>query len=204
MSEHGSRRESAATGHASPLEVAAYLDGGASAEERDRLEVHLSECSECCEELVAVAKLRSKSGRPGRFWLAGGAIAAAAAAVVLLVGSPGTRMELGEADTPVPVQRTTPAAATGIEALTPPEGGAVWAERLLFAWRSAGSGSPLYRLAVVTEQGDSVWAVTTRDTSIAPSEARLDPGRTYLWYVDALLPGGRVRTSGIRHFRVER
>lgn len=190
-------------GHLEAGDLAAYLDGGASAEERAGTEAHLSICSVCCGELIAVQRLRRRPMYRRPVWLAGTAVAAAAV-VALLVGQPWSLVQVSSADRAAAVERSSSADRPFVEAVTPAEGAAVPAGELVLVWRPAGSGSPLYAVSVATVDGDSVWGASTRDTVQVLPAGILEPDRTYLWYVDALLTDGRPASTGIRHFRTGR
>lgn len=203
MSEHSNTVDVTESGHIRPHDLAAYLDGGASEGERALVEAHLSACSACCEELIEVRRLRAESPHRRRVgWYLAGAASAAAVLAILLVGQPWKEPTPGAV---LPsTQRAPSAAAPGVKTLSPGDGEGVGAEGLVFSWRPAGAGPVLYNLVLTTEEGDSIWAATTRDTIVAPPEGDvLEPGRTYLWYVDALLSDGRPASSGVRHFRIE-
>ncbi len=188
-----------AEGHLEPGDLAAYLDGGLSDEERAELEAHLSICSACCGELIAVRRLGRQPIHRRPVWLAATA-AAAAAVVALLIGQPWALVQ-APADRMAPVQRTSSADRPFVEVVTPSEGAVVPADELELVWKPAGSSSPLYAVSVTTMDGDSVWAASTRDTVQVLPAGILEPDRTYLWYVDALLTDGRPASSGVHHFR---
>jgi hypothetical protein len=134
-------------------------------------------------------------------WLAGTA-AAAAAVVALLVGQPWSVIDAPPRDASS-VRVGSPGGTLTVEAVTPMDGAIVRSGELLLVWRATGGESPLYQLMVTTVEGDSVWAASTRDT-VVPFPARLlEPNRTYLWYIDALLPDGRPASTGVLHFRTE-
>ena len=82
----------------------------------------------------------------------------------------------------------------------PTDGARVGPDGVLFLWHSAGDAAH-YRITLTDEQGDVAWALRTSDTAVAlPSEVRLERGRTFYWYVDALLDGARSATTGVRGF----
>ena len=186
--------------HPEPADLAAYLDGGLRGGERAELEEHLSICSACCSELIAVQRLRRQPVYRRPAWVAG-TVAAAAAVVALLVGQPWAVLQERSADGPGSIQRSSSAERPSVEVVAPAAGAVVSPGALVLVWRPGGSGSPLYEVSVTTMEGDSVWTASTRDTlQLLPADI-LEPDRTYLWYVDALLMDGRPVSTGVHHFR---
>jgi hypothetical protein len=132
------------------------------------------------------------------------AAGAAAAAIVaaLLVARPWEDV-VSPLIEPVPVERAAPT-VSAFPVLTPEDGASLSEGDITFSWRSVNEEMAFYQLVVTTEGGDSVWTATTRDTvQILPREANLQPGRTYVWYVDVLRSDGRSLSTGIHHFRLE-
>lgn len=191
-------REEDWTGHPDGEQVAAYVERKLTSAEREELEAHLAECADCRREVAEVTLFlrRERSGR--RRWLIPSLATAAAAALLLIVvragdvdDPGGTRFrEFGEAEALPAIEAVSPAP----EAVLPPG-------EESFTWRAAGADA-FYRLTVATEEGGVVWREETADTSASlPADIRLAPGRTYYWFVDALLPDGREATTGVRRFR---
>ena len=189
--------------HLDTGEIAAYVDQAVSAGERERMEAHLALCDACTEEVAFVVKTLDAPGEETknrrRPWiLAAAGIAAVVLAGSLLIGMPGVR---GGEDR---VLRDSPAADAGgaalIQVLTPAEAGDIDVGRVEFAWRAIEAGAA-YNLTVTDEGGDVVWTGSTRDTAVLlTSQVVLEPGATYFWYVDAVLPDGRTLSSGVRSF----
>jgi putative zinc finger protein len=179
--------------HLESGEVASYLDRALSPAEQAQVETHLADCAECRGEVIAVSRLRHTRSRP-RWLILGPAVAAAAIALFLFARpaetpAPGTVLREGE----------EPPRAT-VALVAPAEGAAIPTRSPTFTWRSIGAGVS-YRLTLTDERGDVVWTATSSDTTgHAPSDVRLQAGRQYFWYVDALLPDGRSVTSGARQF----
>lgn len=72
---------------------------------------------------------------------------------------------------------------------------------LRFVWRSAGPAAT-YRLTLTDPSGAPVWTSSAPDTAVVLAETvKLEGGRAYFWYVDALLPDGRSATTGVQQFR---
>jgi|SRR5882724_5472250 len=192
MTKHGT---DAPQPHLEVHEVVAYLEGKLMAAARARLEGHLSDCDQCAAEIAAVMRLRAR--RPARFrWLTIGTAAAAAAIVgAVLLGPPHRRPVTSGPD----VERT-PGSAQVIAVVSPAEG-AIVAGHPVLRWQAI-SRAPSYRVTVTREDGDSVWAVSTSDTTVTiPAAVALTSAGRYYWYVDALLPDGASFSSGLHEFK---
>jgi len=183
--------------------LAAYLDRALPEAARRAADTHLSECPECRDELVAVTTLLN--ARPAsRRWVRLGAPAAAltaAAITFMMLGTwrtrPGQDMPRGDRlreSTQVSVPRDR------VAIITPAEGDTVRADRLTFVWRSFGSGGTY--LLRLSDESTVRWTIDTADTTVVlPDSLRLDRGRNYHWWVDALTADGRAVTTGVRRFR---
>jgi hypothetical protein len=179
--------------HLKVEEVSGYLGGTLSPTMRDRAGRHLADCEECTAEVVAVHRLRRLERSPGR-WI--GATAAAAAVAGLVMVGPGLiRRPVGD---PL-VRGSEPSVA--IAAVRPSDGAELEAAGD-FVWQGV-AGATAYRVTVSRQDGDSVWAVSTSDTTTRASEEllRAGPGR-YYWYVDALLEDGRSVSGPVHEFRL--
>lgn len=194
--------EAETTEHLDGVRAAAYAEGSLSDAERTAVEAHLAECAECRAEVTEVALLIGEKGRRSRWWLTVPVTAAAAVAAVLLIAGPLTESG-GDAG-----PRLRPGADAGretvprIEAVAPPVEAPIAADSVRFVWRSRGP-DVLYRLTLTDESGAIVWTESGGDTAhVLPGEVELEPGARYLWYVDAVLPDGRVATTGVRELRV--
>lgn len=191
-------RDAGSNDHPSAGELAGYVDGDVTDEERRRVEAHLSRCAPCRDDLVVVREaVRSKPSRLR--WVAG---AAAAAAIALLLLTPamlddGTAPTLRGPDSADPA----PGAMSAIEVVAPAEATATPAAELRFVWRPAGPGAQ-YRLTITTAAGDAVATVTTADTVVASLEdAELAPDTEYYWWVEALRADRETAETGLRSFR---
>lgn len=199
--------DAARTGHLAVAEVAAYVDGGLTEDERSAVESHLSACSPCCEEVLAVSRFAAASRAPEeqarrrRIPWAVVATAGAAAAIVLLIGRPASLTLELDGDV---AERSAATADASIQLWAPDDGAVLGMRDVRLSWRSLGVGASRYEVVVMTEAGDSVWSATTRETGVRLPVDRLEGGRAYVWYVDALLEGGRTAFSGLRQFRVRR
>lgn len=187
-----------ASEHLDSGRLAAYVDDLLPAQERRRVEGHLADCDPCRAELIDVGRLVHEPRRRTA-WRALGVtgVAAAAAIAALLFAS---RSERPDAEGPVfrdgVVQEGTP----GFETLSPAPDGDVNLVGLVFRWRAAGPEA-FYRFTLTDASGDVVWTGNTQDTEVVlPSAAGLGRGRTYYWYVDALLEDGGSATTGLQRF----
>lgn len=73
-----------------------------------------------------------------------------------------------------------------------------------FAWRPL-PGADHYRLVVVDTTGLDVFARATRDTALTlPDSVRLEAGRAYLWWVQAVMPDGAAVTAVTQRVEVDR
>jgi hypothetical protein len=191
-------------GHLTPGQISAYLAGTIDGPDRQEMERHMTACDSCRREMVAASELIPRAG--SRKWVAVLAPVAAAAAIaaLLLVPSHGPG---GTSSTPVPgtvLRSEGSEAIPGIEVVEPSPGATVATQGTQFRWKSAGE-DPLYRVTLTDDGGDVVWTATASDTVLGlPTEIILEGGRSYFWFVDALLPGARSATSGIQRFTVQR
>jgi hypothetical protein len=70
-----------------------------------------------------------------------------------------------------------------------------------FVWRSAGAAAS-YTFVLQREDGTVAWRSSTPDTSIAlPDSLELGAGRTWFWFVDALLLDGQSLSTGVQRMR---
>lgn len=183
------------TQHLEPDRIVAYLARELPADELRSAQQHMLECQDCRQDM-AEASLLAGDGRPRR-WLAI-AVPAAAAAVALLVMFSG--------QSPDPDQSITRGlVAEGVRqfpAVSPAMGASVAGDSVMFVWRSEGRGAH-YAVTVTDENGDVVWTIGTSDTTVVPPRGvELTAGRSYFWYVDALLEGARSSTTGVQEFTI--
>jgi hypothetical protein len=198
-------RQAAAAGCLDEEALAAFASGS-GVERRAEFVAHLAACARCRHAVVSLAGAlgdpkvaaevsRLVSPRLGRrvAWVAAGMAAAALLLFVLLPSRDRT-------STGGPSLRGGEGTGT-VAVVAPVEGEAVRAESVAFVWHRFASGVQ-YRLTVTDEKGDVAWSAPSSDTTLVPGAAtHLQPGRTYFWYVDALLPDGRSATSGVRRLR---
>jgi anti-sigma factor RsiW len=187
---------SSSDAHLEVDQVAGYLASSLSPTQRAGVQAHLAECAECRAELVEVNRLR-RPNRARTRWVIPAAAAAAAFALVLM----GPRLAREETSSPPPVRGGEGGPVVSVVA---PADGAELAGLPTFTWRGV-TGATAYRLSVSRADGDSVWAVTVRDTSArAPESARPAAPDTYYWYVDVLLADGRSVAGTAHEFRITR
>jgi hypothetical protein len=187
-------RTQSSDAHLETEEIVGYLAKTLAPAEREGVERHLADCAECTSEMVAVGRLRPRDHSSNRR-LATIAAAAAALAGIALLG-PGL-VHYTPTDGRV---RGSEAQAT-VTVLAPASGAIV--HRVPdFAWRPV-SGATAYHLSLSRSNGDSVWATTTRDTSIRAPKAlsKAGPG-LYYWYVDVLLGDARSIAGSAHEFRI--
>lgn len=183
--------------HLESRDVAAYVDRALDPAERDSIEAHLADCTECRNEIIQVTRLRRVAGVRRKWWFVIPAAAAAVLAIVLLPskepGGPVLRdgpPELGPALILVVPTDSALSTLSG-----PPTS---------FTWRSLDSVVS-YRVTIADDSGDVVWTATSGDTAVQmPASIRLRLDRRYFWFVDALLPDGRSVASDVRTFGTQR
>jgi anti-sigma factor RsiW len=174
--------------HLSPEALAGYLDADLSGEEQMQVELHLASCPVCREELAEVRQIQLRHRRRWELVLVP---AAAAAAVLLAITLP------REATRPSDIRaRPNPEAPLGV--VSPMPSAVAAPGPITFTWRSAGPGAS-YTLTVQAADGRVIWTSSTPDTvAVLPDSVTFSPGLTWFWMVDALLPDGRPRSTGIK------
>ena len=177
--------------------VAAYAERRLSPAERVSAEAHLAGCAECRADLAEVTGMVSTARRRKRLLTMAPLLAAAVFAFVVVSRRPAE---------PVSVQTLRPGTGAdrdrlnSLEALLPAPGTTVSRHGLRFAWQSDGPDA-VYLITVADSSGAALWSARTSDTSIAlPDSVHLASGGTVHWWVDVLLPDGRVATTGVRDF----
>ena len=185
--------------HPRDEQIAAFLDNGLSAAERDTVTRHLASCDEC-RALVGPAREISKRTRTARpLWATAAGLAAAA---VLIVS-----VSVRSRSTPGDVDRVRTATTTTVEtpqlaAKSPESGASVSLDTLVLRWESAGQGTT-YEVSIVDDSGALVWNARVDSVGIAPPREvtdRLRAGSTYYWRADALLSDLRTASTGPQGF----
>lgn len=188
--------------HLRTEDIAAYLNGALSSDERHSIEGHLGICRPCREEVTRARRLLRTSPRTSRRWvIAAPAVAAAAvAAFVLFLPRDTTRIDQQQ-------ERSAEASTETVQlikVISPADGDTLRSGNVVFAWHPQ-SDAPLYRLSLTDGAGQEIWSADTRDTIVrVPPDVTLKAGTAYLWYVDALDARGTSVTSGTFRFRVAR
>lgn len=178
--------------HLEPQQVVAYIERSLAVEDRRRVEAHLSACDLCTAEIAAIIRLRPRPARRVP-WIPIG-VAAAAAVAGLMLARPLLHRP-GAADD---VERQGQSAAH-LEIVAPAAGARV-SRPVVLTWHAA-RGASVYRVTLSREDGDSVWAGTTSDTTLAiPPGVSLARTARYYWYVDALLANGASLSTGVHEF----
>ena len=184
--------------HLSAEDLAAYHDRTLGVDWSAGVEAHLAECADCRGDLVAArrALASERSIRPGVM------VPVIGLAAALLLGVPALLHRRPPA--PADSERGSPRAAIPIEIIAPSENAHPSRDAIRFIWNGAGPRAQ-YRLTVTDSTGGSVWSAQTADTLVVPdSAATLSEGTAYFWFVDALRPDGRSRTSGTHRFTIPR
>ena len=184
--------------------LAAYLDGALPAAERRVAEDHLAECVTCRDELVDISKLVADRARVRR-WprLAASVAAVAAAAIAFAVVGPWRSAPGPRAARDDPMRESTlvdGASRRAVAVVTPAEGDTVTPGTLRFAWHSvAPNATYLFKIA---DETSVRYKIDTADTTVVlPDSVRLERGRSYNWWVDALTADGRASTTRVMQFR---
>jgi hypothetical protein len=180
--------------HLSPDLVAAYLDRGLEQGERQRVEMHLADCSACRSEIVAVARLVRIDSRKQRMgWLVAGA---AAAAALLLFVEPRIGSPLRDAT------HRDPAVVQNQPRLIAPRGAVDHSTS--FVWSSM-PGADRYRIVVYDPDGSSRYRQETGDTVLTVPDTVLIPrADPYYWKVEARTGWDRWLSSERADFTITR
>jgi len=174
--------------HLSSEALAGYLDRDLAGEEQNQAELHLASCPECRQELAEIRRLQLRRHRKRALLLVP---AAAAAAVLLSTTLP--RQGAAPSDT-----RAGPNTESLLEIVSPAPSAEIQRRPITFIWRDAGPGAT-YTLTLQEPDGRVAWTSTGADTfAVAPDSLALSRGLTLFWSVDALLPDGRSRSTGVK------
>lgn len=176
--------------HPGPEFLAGYLDRRLEPADRERVAGHLARCRECRDALTDVSVVM-RADRRRRRWISGASAAAAIAAALMVVVWTGRDPPV---QPDVSVQRSAANARDlGVWIAQLPSGGSDG--RLVWAMAAPGAQ---YRISITDRTGAELWSVSTSDTTALVPEMELgDSARPAFWVVDALLPDGRTRTTGL-------
>jgi hypothetical protein len=182
------------TGHMTPDTIAAFAEGRIDAGSREAVERHLATCEECRRDVVHIIRLRRRTVRT---WaIPAGVIATAAVLLLMVIDRRDARPGVDQ-----PVVRNTSVPGTTLGVVAPDSVVTIGGAGLRFVWRPVEPGAR-YQLTITTESGSRIYSAGTTDTiMLLPAGVSLDPGRTYLWFVDALRHDGRSVTTGVRVLR---
>lgn len=182
--------------------LAALVDGASSREARHRMMPHLAECARCRQTVAAInaaladtevrreiAAIRRPVARRARFL-----VSAAAAAIVLWVAWPPSRGGMPEA------HRAAPITAAAEPVAQWPVGSVASAREL--RW-SPVERATRYRVTVFDESGVLVheWQ-GAESRAVLPDSLALQPGRRYLWRVEAQTGWDRWSASTLVPFSI--
>ena len=185
-------REDAGT-HLEPGDLAAYVDGALSPEDRSRIELHLVDCDACRDELRAVVQLVGGAPRRRTWYLPIG-IAAAAAAITLLIVHPMRHH-------PAPANREPMVTTTVAPVVVVPRGTGGIPRSLV--WTSV-PHADRYRLTLFDDTGRAIWDTQATDTSVSlPARIVLLPGGSYFWKVEAQTGWNRWVSSALVRFSID-
>jgi hypothetical protein len=188
--------------HLRTEDVAAYLNGALSAEERHVVEDHLSICRSCRVEVTRARRLLRTSPESRRRWVTAAPALAAAAVVAFILLLPKETTRIEQQDERSLRGRTETIQV--IDVIRPADGATLRSGDVMLAWH-AQPNEPLYRVSLTDGGGQQVWSADTRDTTLTvPRDVRLTAGTQYLWYIDALDARGRSVTSGMLRFSIAR
>jgi hypothetical protein len=206
-------------------QVAAYVDGGLGATERQQLERHLADCAHCLDlvgllcrergsetaseparpEILRSARNQGPMRRPWRFapsWAA----AAAVIVVVPLLLQLSRNLDAGQGGPGRPESPATRALATGrlvLEVVAEPADSPLDARRPAFRWSEV-TGSPYYDVRIVTDAGDVIARDRVNGTRWrTPEDLDLRPGAAYFIRVDGYPAGAKAVSSGHVPFAVD-
>lgn len=178
--------------------IAAYAERRLDRRAAARIETHVADCADCRRDLVGVAGQAAAARRRRRWLVVTPALTAAGLAIVVLSRGPGTGG--------LPPEQVMRPADPGAErrvalpAYLPGPGARVDPADLEFVWGRDGPDA-LFDLTVADSAGEIVWRGRTSDTVLTlPDSLRWVAGARYHWWVDVLLPDGRVATTGPREF----
>ena len=184
--------------HITENQIAAYVDRRLPDAERAAVELHLASCTDCQDWLLDVSGVLHPAQPARRMrWKVVAPAVAAAAAIILLVTVP---RQLDDSSL-APTHREPPAAtATAPTPLIPSGSVAAVAE---FVW-STFPGADRYRVSLFDDQAGVVWKDETRDTvATLPDSIRIEPGRPYVWRVEARVGFDRWSESELAEFSVQ-
>ena len=192
--------ESSDTQHPSNEQVAAFLDGRLTTDERAQVLTHFAACPECRREMTVANKLLGARRDVRRGPVIGLATILAAALAFMVVrpishdpAAPGAAVRSSD-------QLSQPDRIAELTVVAPANQ-AVVDSTIVFRWRSGGPDAT-YRVTVQDRSGAVVWDTTLADTALAlPRRVVLAKGQ-YFWSLDAQLADGGSAKAGAHQFTV--
>lgn len=196
-----------------PEIVAALAEGSLDADARARALHHVAQCASCRRAVASVAEalvdgpitheidiVDGRRRRSRRVLLGIVVPVAAAVAALFLLRSPLAPLRVSGDDSAMP-HRGGGDGDTGVILVRPI--GTVAAARL-FDWKRV-VGSDQYRVTLFDERGTVLYEVQAADsTLILPDSVLLEPGRPYLWRVQARTGWDRWIASDLMAFTIAR
>lgn len=206
--------------HIDENDIARYVDGRLSDDERRDIESHLAECRRCRNQVAAVHQIlengegqepaldpevRARAEALGRMeedeesneWQRGRRPMVMAMAVTLLLGV--AALLYGQFQEPTPSRLRTSSDAPALTVQAPADGATV-SERPVFKCASV-SEALGYRVTLRTPDGTVVWEGDTTAARVhLPADVSLTAGETYLWRAEALRTDGTTLQSNARTF----
>lgn len=207
VSETGGSNQEDRLDHLRENELAAFLDGGLTADERRRVEAHIDVCDVCRAELVDIGRAVDNRRARGhgttplsrRWW----APAAAAAGILAIFFVP--RLAIRSARVDRQIQATRIVDGEGerrIELISPADDVTVPSTHMAFAWHAV--PADIYRISLLNGSGAPIWTTETTDTiAVLSPTVGLHPGEAYFLRVDAVA-NGIVATTGVHRLQVAR
>ncbi len=205
--------------HIDENDIARYVDGRITDDERGEIEVHLAECPRCRNQVAAVHQLlEDESGREGGMdfgvreqaeALGGGEaegrssdrrmgrrfVAGAAAVVLLTVAS----LLYWQHQGPPPSRLRSSSTPSHLTVSAPADGATV-SSRPVFVCAPV-SEALSYRVTLRAPDGTVVWKGDTTAARVPlPPDVSLAEGQTYLWRAEALHSNGTTIRSNLRTF----
>ena len=185
--------------HLSAEQLAAFLDGRLTTDERRRALAHFAVCTVCRREMAATRQLL-RPRRTGRRFVTVGLMTAIAAALAVVMVSRTARDDVdGQATERTGERAAQPDRLPRVIVVSPVDR-AVVDSTVLFRWRPTGAEAT-YRVVLQDAAGAVKWETTTGDTTAAlPGAIMLTSGAQYFWSVDAQLADGGSATGGTHRF----
>lgn len=206
--------------HIDENDIARYVDGRLSDEERRDVETHLAECPRCRNQVAAVHQILENGAEQeptlhpevrvqaealgrnegddeatGQPWAR--RPVAIAMAVALLLGV--AALLYGQFQEPAPSQLRASSDAPALTVQAPADGATV-SERPVFECAVV-SEALGYRVTLRTADGTVVWEGDTTAARVRlPADVSLTAGETYLWQAEALRADGTTLQSNARTF----